>query len=45
LPAPNQVFVTPLGEPEQGARIDPVALGLLRKHRLLDFLPVDGPAA
>ena len=45
LPAPNQVFVSPLGEPRQGARTDPVALGLRRKHRLLDSLPVDGDAA
>jgi DNA-binding HxlR family transcriptional regulator len=43
LPAPNEVFVTPLGEPS--ARTDPVALGLRHKHRLLDFLPVDGDAA
>jgi hypothetical protein len=45
LPAPNQVFVSPIGEPKQGARTDPVALGLRRKHRLLDFLPLDGDAA
>ena len=45
LPAPNQIFVSPLGEPRQGGRTDPVALALRRKHRLLDFLPVDGPAA
>ena len=42
LPAPNQVFVAPLDEPKR-ARTDPVAHGLRRKHRLLDFLPVDGP--
>jgi hypothetical protein len=40
LPAPNQVFVSPLGRPS--VRTDPVALGLRHKHRLLDFLPVDG---
>ena len=43
LPAPNQVFVTPLGK--LSARTDPVALGLRRTHRLLDFLPEDGDAA
>ena len=43
LPAPNQVFVTPLGN--LSARTDPVALGLRRTHRLLDFLPEDGDAA
>jgi hypothetical protein len=43
LPTPDHVFVTPLGE--FTARTDPVALGLRRKHRLLDSLPVDGGAA
>ena len=41
----HQVFVSPLGEPRQGARTDPVALGLRRKHRLLDSLQRDGDAA
>jgi DNA-binding HxlR family transcriptional regulator len=45
LPPPSQVFVTPLAESKQNARTDPVALGLLRKHRLLDVLPADGDAA
>ena len=45
LPAPNPVFVAPLAEPKPGARTDPVALGLRRKHRLLDFLPLDSDAA
>jgi len=43
LPVPDHVFVTPVGE--LTARTDPVALGLRRKHRLLDFLPRDGDAA
>jgi len=34
--------VSPLGEPKQCPRTDPVALGLRRKHRLLDLLPLDG---
>jgi hypothetical protein len=34
-----------LAEPKPGARTDPVALGLRRKHRLLDFLPLDSDAA
>ena len=45
LPAPSEVFMTPLGEPKPGARTDPVALGLRRKHRLLDLLPVDSEVA
>lgn len=45
VPPPNQIFVSPLGEPRQGARTDPVALAMRRKHRLLDFLPANGPAA
>ena len=45
LPAANRVFVAPLAEPKPGARTDPVALGLRRKHRLLDFLPLDSDAA
>jgi DNA-binding HxlR family transcriptional regulator len=44
LPAPNEVFMAPLGEPGPGARTDPVALGLQHQHRLLDFLPADRPA-
>jgi DNA-binding HxlR family transcriptional regulator len=43
LPAPNEVLVSPLGKPSK--RTDPVALGLRRKHRLLDFLPRDVDAA
>jgi hypothetical protein len=43
LPPPDHVFVTPVGV--LTARTDPVALGLRRKHRLLDFLPRDGDAA
>ncbi|MFL6084311.1 MAG: winged helix-turn-helix transcriptional regulator [Mycobacterium sp.] len=43
LPPPDHVFVMPVGD--FTARIDPVALGLRRKHRLLDFLPRDGDAA
>jgi hypothetical protein len=43
LPAPNEIFVSPLGRPSK--RTDPVAVGLRRKHRLLDLLPVDGDAA
>jgi DNA-binding HxlR family transcriptional regulator len=45
VPAPNEVFVAPFGTPSPGARTDPVALGLQRKHRLLDFLPVERDAA
>jgi DNA-binding HxlR family transcriptional regulator len=45
MPAPNRVFVAPLAEPKPGARTDPVALGLRRKHRLLDFLPLDSDVA
>ena len=41
LPAPNEVFMAPLGEPGPEARTDPVALGLQHKHRLLDFLPLE----
>jgi DNA-binding HxlR family transcriptional regulator len=43
LPTPNQVFVSPWGEPKAEARTDPVAVGLRHKHRLLDFLPRDRP--
>jgi DNA-binding HxlR family transcriptional regulator len=45
LPAPNQVFMSPLGEPEPDARTDPVALGLRHKHRLLDLLPGESEVA
>jgi len=45
LPAPNEIFMMPVGEPTPGGRTDPVALGLLRKHRLLDFLPVERDVA
>jgi DNA-binding HxlR family transcriptional regulator len=45
LPAPSEVFMTPLGEHRPGARTDPVALSLRGKHRLLDFLPVQRDAA
>ena len=41
LPAANHVCLLPFGTPNPAARTDPVAQGLRRKHRLLDFLPVD----
>jgi hypothetical protein len=31
--------VSPVGEPGPAARRDPVALGLRRRHRLLNHLP------
>jgi DNA-binding HxlR family transcriptional regulator len=39
VPEPQEVIVVPLGEPPEGSRTDPVALGLLVPHRLLDPLP------
>ncbi|MER5796521.1 helix-turn-helix domain-containing protein [Streptomyces sp. NPDC001980] len=39
VPEPQDVMVIPLGTPGEGARTDPVALGLRKPHRLLDPLP------
>ena len=45
LPEPEHVIVSPAGPPGPHARTDPVALGLLRPHRLLDMLPDDTGSA
>ena len=39
VPEPQDVMVIPLGTPGEGARTDPVAMGLRKPHRLLDPLP------
>jgi DNA-binding HxlR family transcriptional regulator len=39
VPEPQDVMVLPLGNPGEGARTDPVAMGLREPHRLLDPLP------
>ncbi|MEV7386838.1 MULTISPECIES: hypothetical protein [unclassified Streptomyces] len=39
VPQPQDVMVIPLGDPDEGARTDPVATGLREPHRLLDPLP------
>jgi DNA-binding HxlR family transcriptional regulator len=42
LPEPQDVMVIPSEPPGDGARTDPVALGLRQPHRLLDPLPGAG---
>jgi DNA-binding HxlR family transcriptional regulator len=39
VPEPQDVMVIPLGPAGEGARTDPVAMGLREPHRLLDPLP------
>jgi DNA-binding HxlR family transcriptional regulator len=39
IPEPAHVVVTPAGQPGPNSRRDPVALGLMKPHRLLDGLP------
>jgi len=39
VPEPQDVMVIPWETPGEGARTDPVAMGLRKPHRLLDPLP------
>ena len=41
VPRPENVIVSPVSKPGPHSRTAPVALGLLRPHRLLDALPGD----